>query len=508
MNIKVIGLIAGLCMAGVSPAAIQAQQTAVEVTDSLNNILSQARQGDAEMQNEVGKWYYIGRHVKQDYGTALQWFVKSAKQDNAKAIGNMARCYQLGHGVDADSVMASKLYLKAFEKGNTELLEKFIAKAENGDLFSALTLIEACERGIPPLDKGQTIKYKEIAANLGYRPAMLDLGLHYMNAKQAIKAAPWFKKGADAGDVKCAYWYGYQLLNGKGLAPDPAQGANYMLKCAEAGMPKAMVTVGDCYMSGKGLTRNPEQAVRWYKLAAGAGDRDGQWNLAQCHREGNGTPVSYEQAVTWYAYAYRQGMNKRYKDMITDSIADSPFVKYLDGMKAYYAGDYNGAMTAFKAVDKSGIADGRVMTAAVLLNKDYKKADGKKGVKMLKEAAKSNPQAMYMLAKLYERGEYVERDMTAAVDYVTRSAEAGYGKAMCMLADMYYEGRGVPQSYESAVKWYAEADRFGMLSTEAAKRYATCYENGWGGLEQSKATAAEILKVKRGPFVEALLGRS
>jgi TPR repeat protein len=59
---------------------------------------------------------------------------------------------------------------------------------------------------------------------------------------------------------------------------------------------------------------------------------------------------------------------------------------------------------------------------------------------------------------------------------------------------MYYEGRGVDQNYETAVVWYAKAYEQGQLTENAASRYASCYENGWGGLEINKDQAAEILK--------------
>ena len=59
---------------------------------------------------------------------------------------------------------------------------------------------------------------------------------------------------------------------------------------------------------------------------------------------------------------------------------------------------------------------------------------------------------------------------------------------------MYFEGRSVEQSYEKAVEWYAKANAQGQLTENAAKRYASCYENGWGGLEKDSEKAAELLK--------------
>lgn len=118
----------------------------------------------------------------------------------------------------------------------------------------------------------------------------------------------------------------------------------------------------------------------------------------------------------------------------------------------------------------------------------------KKSIKQLKDAAEVHVQAIYLLAALYEAGKGVEKDMDMAVEYMKKAAEMDYGTAQCALADMYFEGRGVEQSYEKAVEWYAKADAQGQLTENAAKRYASCYENGWGGLEKDLEKAAELLK--------------
>ena len=92
------------------PTVASAQQTLEEATDSIKNVLALAKKGDAVAQNEVGGWYYRGRHVKQNYEEALQWWAKSAKQGNVQAIGNMGLCYQTGHGIAQDSLRAIQLY--------------------------------------------------------------------------------------------------------------------------------------------------------------------------------------------------------------------------------------------------------------------------------------------------------------------------------------------------------------------------------------------------------------
>ena len=145
------------------------------------------------------------------------------------------------------------------------------------------------------------------------------------------------------------------------------------------------------------------------------------------------------------------------------------------------------------------------MAAAIIANSSYAKHNMKKGIKRLNDAAVTNPQAMYLLGALYEAGKGVEKNMAEAVSYMQKAADMGYGPAECALADMYYEGRGVDRNYGKAVEWYAKAEAQGRLNENAARRYAACYENGWGGLEADKEKAEDILKCDHKSHITDLL---
>lgn len=498
-----LGVVASIA---VSPSMASAQQTLEEATDSIKNVLALARKGDAVAQNEVGGWYYRGRHVKQNYEEALQWWAKSAKQGNIQAIGNMGLCYQTGHGITADSLKAVQLYQRSIKDGNKALFAQNVELAKKGDVFSNMLVASCYQNGVGvPEDSDKAIPYLTVAANKNCVPAQRNLGLILLNSKKAKDAVSWFKKGTDNGDMSCTFYYGKMLLEGLGIKMDKKDGANYLLKAADSGFPQAMYYVGNCYMKGDGLTRNAEQAVKWYRLAAGKGIHNAQWRLAQCHREGDGTDINYDQALFWYAEAAAKGHRRAFRNLITDSIPSSPFIAYIKGVKAYTNKDYDEALKHFKVVEKAKIADGKVMEAAIIANSSYAKHNMKKGINLLNDAAETNPQAMYLLGVLYEAGEGMDGDMNKAVSYMKKAADMGYGPAECAIADMYYEGRGVEQSYEKAVEWYAKADGQGRLNENAAKRYAACYENGWGGLASDKDKAGELLKEDRKNHISELL---
>lgn len=478
-----------------TPTVASAQQTLEEATDSIKNILALAKKGDANSQNEVGGWYYRGRHVKQNYEEALQWWSKAAKQGNIQAIGNMGLCYQTGHGIGADSLKATQLYQRSIQGGNKTLFNQNVEQAKKGNVFSNMLIASCYQNGIGVTkDADKAIPFLTTAANKNCIPAIRSLAITLLNGKKPMEAVAWFKKGTDNGDMACTFYYGKMLVEGLGVKPDKKSGANYLLKAAGEGFPQAMYYVGNCYMNGEGLTKNSDQAVKWYRLAAGKDASNAQWMLAQCHRGGIGTPINYDQALYWYAEASAKGHTRAFKNLITDSIPGSPFISYMKGMKAYINKDYDEALKQFKVVEKAKIADGKVMEAAIIANSNYAKHNMKKGIKLLNDAAKTNAQAMYLLGALYEAGKGVEKNMSTAVDYMTKAADMGYGEAECALADMYFEGRGVEQNYDKAVELYAKAHAQGQLTENAAKRYASCYEDGKGGLEIDKDKATEILK--------------
>lgn len=520
---KIISLMGLMAIVAMSPLAISAKkntsakptkhkqevmakQTIQEATDSLKAIMAKAENGDAVAQNEVGMWYYRGRHYNQDYKIALEWWARAAKQGNVQAIGNMGLCYQTGNGVAADSVMATKLYLRSIKEGNETLFSQNIELAQKGSVFSDMLIATCYQNGIgTSKDVNKAIPFLTAAAKKECLPAQKDLALILLNGKNAKAAAPWFKKASDNGDVSSTFYYGKMLLEGLGIPQDKKEGANYLLKAAEVGFPQAMYYVAKCYKSGDGLTMNLGQSVKWLCKAAAAGVSNAQWDLAQCYRQGCGTPVNYDQALYWYGEACAKGHTNAFKKLIADSLVNTPFMAYMKGMKAYSNKDFDEALKQFKIVEKAKISDGKVMEAAITANNSYAKHNMKKGIKLLNEAAKTNAQAMYLLGALYEAGKGVDKDMTKAVEYITKSADNGYGLGECALADMYFEGRGVDQSYEKAVEWYRKAAEHGQLTENAAKRYASCFENGWGGLDVNKDKSADILKGIHKSYIVELL---
>lgn len=97
--------------------------------DSVVGILMQARLGDVEAQYDLGRFYYNGSGIEQDYYEAVQWWEKAAAQGNVDAMTYLADCYRLGRGADVDEDKCVEWLEKASELGYGKALVKL------GDVF-------------------------------------------------------------------------------------------------------------------------------------------------------------------------------------------------------------------------------------------------------------------------------------------------------------------------------------------------------------------------------------
>ena len=58
---------------------------------------------------------------------------------------------------------------------------------------------------------------------------------------------------------------------------------------------------------------------------------------------------------------------------------------------------------------------------------------------------------------MYDRGRGVPQDYKLAFKWFTKAAEQGYASAQFNLGSMYNQGDGVPQDDKMAFKWYTKA---------------------------------------------------
>jgi TonB family protein len=124
-----------------------------------------AEQGNDQAQYVLGKMYYKGQGVPQDYQESAKWYRKSSEQGNSNSQLNLGMLYETGKGVPQNHKESVKWYRKSAEKGNS--LSQYIL----GNMYFK-------GQGVPQ-DYKQTVKWWKISAEQGHQPSQYNLGNMY-----------------------------------------------------------------------------------------------------------------------------------------------------------------------------------------------------------------------------------------------------------------------------------------------------------------------------------------
>jgi len=121
-----------------------------------------AKQDHMEAQFLLGKMYYLGRGVQQDYSESIKWQQLAAQQGHGNAQFNVGLMYDRGQGVPENDVEAEKWYLKAADNKISD------AYFMLGNLYFTPLEIK---------DLNVAIKWYELAAEQGNEQAGIMLEL-------------------------------------------------------------------------------------------------------------------------------------------------------------------------------------------------------------------------------------------------------------------------------------------------------------------------------------------
>lgn len=183
------------------------------------------------------------------------------------------------------------------------------------------------------------------------------------------------------------------------------------------------------------------------------------------------------------------------------------------GKQASKAGDFELAEQNLKPLADFGVNEARYEYALLLLKKENPSATQAEldlARSYLASVDDDNkPQALYELAKIYEQGIVVPKDMPAAKDYLKASGDLGYqrayfelaqilekekdfvnaeglykhafynqyDRAALSLARMHEKGLGRPKDVVQALAWYMVAQRHNVSKAEEAiKRLSSSLE--------------------------------
>jgi localization factor PodJL len=172
-------------------------------------------------------------------------------------------------------------------------------------------------QGVDPLAVG-SIKPREVQMALlkrmaykGDSAAQFDMGARLVDgrgmARDPAAAIGWFEKAAAQGLVQAQFRLGGIYEKGLGVARDAAKARECYEKAAALGHVRAMHNLA--VMLAEGVDGKPDYgaAAQWFRRAADYGVRDSQYNLAVLYARGLGVTQNLGQSYVWFDLAARQG---------------------------------------------------------------------------------------------------------------------------------------------------------------------------------------------------------
>ncbi|HSX60829.1 MAG TPA: hypothetical protein VLF18_11570, partial [Tahibacter sp.] len=286
----------------------------------------------------------------------------------------------------------------------------------------------------------------ERAARRGSALAATQLGVSHVGGADddAQRALRWHRLAAERGDALGQYNYATVLLNGTGIAADPAAARQWLLRSAMQGQPRSLRTLGDLYANGRGVAADAARAVHFYAAAARLGDARSQYLYALALDLGDGVTQNRDDARGWYERAAAQGSGD----------ATIALARIELGGASPEAG-----IARLAACADAGDAPCRLVLAGTLM---------------------TGPESV--------------RDVPRALALFEAAAAGGDARALLALGTIYLQGSGVAVDRPRAFGYFRRCEGIeGEGVDSCLARLGSAYRYGWG-VDADRARAAEMLK--------------
>lgn len=221
-----------------------------------NNIILRNQQAEVAYQNK-------------DYSQAYKLFHINAKKNNEEAQYKVGWMYDQGEGVEENDSLAIYWYQKSAAKGHTkamrnlafhylqeikpqyrnEALRLLTQAAKLGDEIAAFDLALIYDEGkVNEENDFLALKWYQKSAEMGYVPAMTNLGFLYYDQEKWLEAKKWLHKASELGDHSAQYKLGYMYYYGQGIEENKEIAKELFTKAAQKGNEqaiKALEVIGD-----------------------------------------------------------------------------------------------------------------------------------------------------------------------------------------------------------------------------------------------------------------------
>lgn len=203
-----------------------------------DDLVSAARDGNADAACELARRLYMGKGVEKSYELAREWFEAGAEQGHAECCYELAQMMIAGLGGEENQERAAELFKTAADKGDRN------AMFELGAMY-------ALGRGVKK-NYVKASKYLRLSGTEQARAMLED-------------AAEWWRPAAEQGIAEGEYQYGVCLVNGYGVVSDFEEGYKWIYRAALKDHARAVDAMSQIYEFGIGLPADKAKADFWKK---------------------------------------------------------------------------------------------------------------------------------------------------------------------------------------------------------------------------------------------------
>lgn len=278
----------------------EGQTVGQDFTKAARLFYSAAAKGDSEAQYWMSKMYSEGSGLRSRPDKALVWALAGAKKHHPDCQNLLGVYYSHGIGVATNQAVAAEWFRKAAEQGNAK------AQFNLGSCYEFGTGVD--------MDLEQAVSWYRKSAEGGCAVAQSSLGSCYeyglgVPVDNAL-AVMWYDKAANQDDVAGQLALGLCLELGRGVEKNPVAAAAWYRRAAESGNAVGMMRLGACYEAGRGVPQDVKAAAELYGSAAEAGNPRGQFLYGTCFERGRGVEINEGMAREWYEKAAEKGVNE------------------------------------------------------------------------------------------------------------------------------------------------------------------------------------------------------
>ena len=422
-----------------------------------------AERGYARAELALGKAYYLGPGVPQNFEKAFSQFQRAREtvetlEDKAEALYYLAQMLRSGFGVKKDVSQAVDYLERAVALGNCKAAKLL------GRMYAEGMGVE--------VDGNKAVAFYERVANEDFW-AMMTLGEMYAKgigvSVDGEKAVAWYEKAAsletDVEDYERA---------------------------------RAMSALSEMYQKGIGVKKDKELAEVWSERAFDTVAKSrremfkkNEEDVKGLYQKGEEAEKArdYKRAILFFKQSAGLGYAPAYRRVSVLCNCFLPFSREQNRK------EYNWMRRGAEAGDPVAMCE----LATWLLEghlglyefrKDMPQAFqwAQRAYETFQQEKSDASEALFLLAKMYRNGYGVGIDKAKGLDYRIQAAELGHLEATKTLAKMYLKGiGGAKKDVSQTIMWYEKAAEAGDF--EAMKALGEIYDKGID-VEADKSKAA------------------